>query len=289
MNFAITVLIALTFFVSQVLLSDELEIIYPSKETEADIRDDDIVELLKIILQRTVETDGDFTMRTAPMMNEARFTKFLKKGKQLNIIWTSATPELDKQSIPIHIPIRKGILGYRIFLIDKKNQAKFENINSLEELKVLTVGQEHFWNDVEVFKANGFQVIKGGSYEGLFNMLIRGRFDYFSRGFNEAYKEYEMRKQKFPSLFVEQNILLYYPWPKFFYVSLNHPKIADRVKRGFKLIIADGTYEQWFLKYNQEAIKQAKLSQRKLFKLNNPLLPSSVPLNQKDLWYDPFR
>ena len=94
-------------------------------------------------------------------------------------------------------------------------------INTLEELKKLKVGQGHVWNDVKVFKANDFKVVTGPDYEGLFDMLSAERFDYFSRGINEAPKEYDERKARLPNLFIEESILLYYPWPKYFFTSNN--------------------------------------------------------------------
>jgi len=274
---------------STALLSTEQEVIHPPKEIEGDTRDDDIVELLEMILEKTVKTDGPFKMHPAVQMNEARYTESIKQGKHLNLIWTSVTTDLEQQLLPIRIPIRKGILGFRVFLIRKQDQAKFRTIRSVDDLKELSVGQGHFWNDVKVFHANGFKVVTGSSYEGLFEMLIQGKFDYFSRGINEAPMEYEARKHRLPDLSIEQEILLYYPWPKFFYVSPNHPELKDRLERGFKLLIADGAHQKWFWKHNQEAIKRSNLKNRRLFTLKNPLLPLSIPFNQKQLWYDPFQ
>ncbi|WP_163835570.1 hypothetical protein [Spartinivicinus ruber] len=148
-------------------------------------------------------------------MNEARYTELLVEGKLLTLIWTSVTEDIEKQLLPIRIPVRKGILGYRIFLIRVQDKDKFEAISNLNQLKKMKVGQGHFWNDVKVFKANGIKVVTGSNYEGLFGMLSEGRFDYFSRGFNEAPIEYEARKHKYPNLHIEQKLLLYYPWPKF--------------------------------------------------------------------------
>lgn len=266
------------------------EIIYPSRESLNDTRNDDVVELLEMILERTVSTDGPYTMRPAAgNMNEARSIELLKQGQYLNLIWATTTGDVEDTLLPIYIPVRKGILGYRIFLIHQQEQEKFSKITTLQELRSLIVGQGHWWNDVKVFEANGFKVVTGSKYEGLFKMLIQGRFDYFSRGFNEAFEEYDARKYRLKDLHVEQTLLLYYPWPKFFYVSLKYPEIKDRVERGFRLLIADGTYQQWFLKYNKEAIDRANLKGRRLFIINNPLLPDFVPIHDKPLWYDPFQ
>ncbi len=198
-------------------------------------------------------------------------------------------PEREAKFIPIRIPIRKGLMGYRIFLIRKQDRSRFASIRTLKELKKLRVGQGHIWNDVKVFKANEFNVVTSTSYEGLFKMLIHGRFDYFSRGINEAPNEYRERKETLPDLFVEEKILLYYPWPKYFFTSKKTPELAKRIERGLKIMIKDGSFEKHFMKYHQKDIELTNLKKRRLFKIHNPLLPLTAPIDQKELWFDPFK
>jgi hypothetical protein len=123
----------------------------------------------------------------------------------------------------------------------------------------------------------------------LFEMLMHGRIDYFSRGINEAPVELAARKSKFPDLALEETILLYYPWPKFFYVNKDNAKLAQRVERGLKLMIADGSLDRLFIKYNQQPMDMVNLKNRKLFKIDNPLLPKTVLVEQKNLWYTPAK
>ena len=72
----------------------------------------------------------------------------------------------------ILIPLDKGLIGYRVFLINKDRQPEFSAITTLEELKHLKVGQGLSWADVEVWRANGFDVIEGSNYNGLFHMVV---------------------------------------------------------------------------------------------------------------------
>ena len=55
------------------------------------------------------------------------------------------------------------------------------------------------------------------------------------------------------------------------------------------MMIEDGSFEELFLKYHKEDIKRTNLQDRKLFRIENPLLPDTAPLDQKDLWFDPVR
>lgn len=272
------------------IFSDELVVIYPPKQNEKDTRNDDLIEILQLALEKTVSTHGAFKLKPcATKMNEARCREQLKVGKDINIIWTTVTEETEKDLYSIKIPLRKGILGYRVFLINKKDADKFKAIKSVDELKKLTVGQDQSWNDVAVFKTNGFKIETGPSYEGMFSMLMSGRFDYFSRGINEAKDELDARKDTYPDMMIEESILLYYHWPKFYYFNKNDMAMADRVEKGLRIMIADGSLEKIFVKYNQQDIDELNLKNRKLFKIDNPLLPESVKKIPADLWYDPLK
>ena len=273
------------------VFAQELTVNYsPSPVSKDDTRFIYAISLLTHVLNKTTATHGPFKMQPAKGMNVGRAIEFLKTGDvdAVNVIWTTSSKERESSLLPIRIPIRKGLLGYRIFLIKKEDQDKFTHIQTVEQLKQLKVGQGHIWNDVKVFKENDFSIVTGPNYEGLFRMLLKGRFDYFSRGINEAPSEYESRKDMYPNLAIEESILLYYPWPKYFFTSLKTPKLAQRIEQGLKMMIEDGSFEALFLKYHKEDIDRVNLKDRKLFRISNPLLPDTAPLEQKDLWFVPM-
>jgi len=272
------------------VIAQGLTVIYsPSAVSKDDKRFEYGVSLLRTILKKTSNSHGPFKMLPSENMNVGRAIEFLKaeEVETVNVVWTTTSEYRENSLLPIRIPIRKGLLGYRVFLIKKEDQAKFAAIQTLTELKRLKVGQGHIWNDVKVFEGNGFEVVTGPNYEGLFRMLMEGRFDYFSRGINEAPEEYEARKGMLPNLSIEDSILLYYPWPKYFFTSKKSPVLAERIELGMKMMIKDGSFEKLFLKHHKKDIDRVNLESRKLFKIHNPLLPSTAPLDQEELWFDP--
>ena len=182
----------------------------------------------------------------------------------------------------------KGLLGYRVFLIHRKNQEKFNTIHSLDALRKLTVGQREGWGDIGIFQHNGFTVIEGNTYEGLFGMTVAGRFDYFSRGVSEALRELKERQQDYPDLELEQSILLYYPYPTFFYVNKRFPLLAQRIHTGLSEMLKDGSFDKLFIQYHGKQIEAAKLKKRKLFKLESKNLPDYVPLDKPEMWFNPL-
>ena len=264
-------------------------VIYPRFQSDKDTRDIDAVELLETALQKTVEQYGPFKCRPSGLpMKEERYRTEVKDGKLVNVIWSSVTKELEKELLPIRIPIRKGLLGYRIFLINKNNKDKFAAIQNIEELKQLSLIQGHDWNDIKIFRQMGFNVTPIKGYETMFKLIDSGRYDYFSRGVYEAITEYETRRKELPNLFVEEHILLYYPWPKYFFVSRKNPELAERIDAGLNIMIQDGSFDKIFKKYHQDTIQKANLKNRKLFKIKNPLLPETAPISRKELWFNPF-
>lgn len=48
------------------------------------------------------------------------------------------------------------------------------------------------WSTTRVLTENGFNVVTGLDYEGLFKMLTKGRFITFGRGINETHREYTL-------------------------------------------------------------------------------------------------
>lgn len=263
-------------------------VIYPKFQSKNDVRFLEQVELLKTALEKTKAEYGPYSlMQSKSDMNELRYIEEVKEAKAINVIWYGTNESIEKELIPIRIPIGKGILGYRIFLINKNNQNKFREIKTLEDLKKYSVGQGIDWGDVKVLEAAGITVVKGNNYEGLFGMLATSRFDYFSRGVNEAYDELETRKDKFPNMTVEETITLYYPWPYYFFVSPKTPKVAERIEKGLNIMIKDGSFDKIFNKYNRESIIKANLKGRKIIKIKNSFLPKKTPLERKELWFTP--
>ncbi|HEA67995.1 MAG TPA: hypothetical protein ENI07_14410, partial [Desulfobacterales bacterium] len=115
-------------------IAQTLQITYfPAPESQDDTRFDYATQLLEKALQKTVKSDGPFKMKPSSQMNVGRAFQFLEEGKRVNVGWSSPTHEREAKFIPIRIPIRKGLLGYRIFLIRKQDRAKFASIRTLEE------------------------------------------------------------------------------------------------------------------------------------------------------------
>lgn len=219
-------------------------------------------------------------------MTQARANEEVKAGK-LDLIWTTTDKATEEELEPIRIPLFKGLLGCRIFIINKKNQHKFDQIKTFDDLKKLTYGQGKTWADGKILEANGLKVIKTYKYDNLFYMADGDRFDAFPRGVHEPFGEIEKRPDL--NLAVENSILLIYKMDLYLYTRKENRKFAKELEEGFNKAIADGSFDKLFYSSPQvkDIMEKANMKNRKVFYLENPTLHKDTPLDRKELWADP--
>ncbi len=222
-----------------------------------------------------------------PNTSEERMVSMLMDDK-LDVVWYATTNDLEERLLPIRICIYRGLLGYRALMIKKGTQHKFDGIKNLEDLKKISLGQGRFWADTNVLTANGLNVVKVLKYEGIFYMLDGDRFDAFPRGVHEPWSEIKRYPQL--ALDVEQNLLISYINPFYFFVNKNNTKLAKDIERGLRIAIEDGSFDEYF--FNDPTVKdvveKANLKNRTIIRLDNPSLPPKTPVDDKSLWIDPY-
>lgn len=264
-----------------------LKVVYPAPESSEDKRDADVVELLQLVLDKTVATHGPYRLQPSAPLNEKRYRESLRHDVNISLAWLSVSAENEREFLAVRIPLRKGLLGYRVLVIRRQDQAKFARIQNVEQLKVLRMGQGTGWNDIPLLRANGFNVVVSQSYDNLFNLLANGRVDYLSRGINEAWREVESFRVQYPDLAVEPALMLYYPWPKYFYLNRRNAALAQRLELGLRLAQQDGSFERLFRRYHQSDILHAELGKRRVFCIHNPLFPPQRAAEAQRWWFVP--
>ena len=244
-------------------------------------------QVLQLILDKTEKTDGPFKIQ-APQQElpQARDFEMVKQG-YVDVILTSTSIEREQELHPIRIPFDKGLYGYHIAIINESDQPKFSAIRTLADLQKLWAGLNEVWPETKIFRANGLNVVATSGYRELFTMLHERRFDYYPRVAHEPWRE--LRDMNIPGLAVETDLLLYYPTPGYIFTSKNNLKLADRLERGFRMALKDGSFDKLFYNHPdiKEALERGNLKNRRIFRLKNTFLPEETPLNDKELWYVP--
>lgn len=281
-------LLAVLLTYSAMVCANDLKIRHVRPESAADMRSHYYIDMLRLALHKTSAINGAATLvMTNKTMRQNRTIEQLKLNKDIDVLWTMTSTKREAELQAIRIPLLKGLLGYRIFIIRKGEEARFSAIETLNDLKQLTAGQGRDWPDTKILRANGIKVIAGSSYQGLFGMLQHKRFDYFPRGVNEAWAEVKIHADK--NLVVEKKLLLQYPAPIYFFVNKENKQLADRLERGLRIAIKDGSFAQLFKNHpaNKEILQLTAIDKRRIFRLHNPFLPQATPLAEKALWYTP--
>jgi len=267
-----------------------MKYVYHPPESLLDVRYLYHWEILRTALERTKGKWGPYAMVPSERMTEGRQAFELKQATgKLTVMYLSTTPDFEANLIPIRIPVDRNLGGYGVFLIRKEDQKRFTAVRSIADLRRFSFGLGLGWIDVDILRANGLHVVTGSSYEGLFEMLDAGRFDVFLRGAVEVLDEYDQRKRVLPHLAIEENLILYYPLPMYFWFSRNAEgrRLASRAEEGMRMMIADGTYDAIFNKYQRSKIERLRLKQRRVLRIENPNLGPETPLRDKRLWFDP--
>jgi len=247
--------------------------------------------LLHEVLERTRPDYGAYEEQPfTQSVSDARAYQLVIEGRLVNLLAAGVgQPPLEREMIPVAFPIDKGLLGWRVSSIDRRSQDRLSRVKSIEELRQFRVGQGSDWADVRIYEYNKIPVETATDFELLFPMLLHGRFDLFPRGLFEIHRELAAYGKRYPDLAIEQHLLLHYPFCDAYYVSRSAPHLAARLKAGLERMEADGSLDALLNKHFGELLADLNLRQRVVIDLENPFLPSWVPLERKELWFDPAR
>jgi hypothetical protein len=254
-------------------------------ESDKDQRHQYFIELLELALSKTEASHGSYTTQTcAVRMMQDRALQQVQRKRCIDIVWTMTSLERESKLLAVRIPLLKGLLGQRVLMIRREDLRRFKDIQQLNELGQMRAGQGMGWPDIEILEYNRLPVIEGKSYEGLFGMLQRGRFDYFPRGISEI--DAELKQHQREGFVAEPRILLSYPAPIYYFVNPENTVLAERLEQGLRLAIDDGSFDALFRKFNYHKLADL-MENRLVFKLRNPSLHPKTPIDEDKLWVLP--
>jgi hypothetical protein len=247
-----------------------------------------INDLTRQIAERT-EVPGAAPFGIQDTTNFSRNRKLLEliSGEVIEFTALPTKPEWEEKLIPIRIPVRKGLQGYRLFFINRQDQKTLSKVETLDQLKAIPTGSGAQWSTTVALEEAGFSVVKGQTKDELKKMLSLGRFVTYGRGIDEIFSERKDLEAQYPSLTVEQEIALFIPHPIYYFVTPKRPDLAERIEQGLREMIADGSFDALFWKYYGDDILRARLDRRRVFRIPNPLLGPETPLTDTSLWFDP--
>lgn len=270
--------------------AETMRFVYPPPEVPGDERHLYYWHLLDAALASNRDKYGDYstTAFALPMTFQRAAAEVESGGRRVNIVSRATNLDLEKRLLPVRIPLDKGLLGVRMFLIMPETQARLDKVRTLDELRQFTVGQSSSWSDVRILQSAGFKLVLSDAYSPLFAMLGARRFDLFSRGAIEIESEWSGNVDSVPGLTIEKRFLLHYPLPRYFFVprGAQGERMAERIEDGLQRLRRSGEFERRYQAWKKLVFKDIQLSGRTVFRLPNPELSPATPLADKYWWDD---
>jgi hypothetical protein len=258
-----------------------LEIVrYPIPESAVDQRYDYPRKLLELALSKT-RTEYRVTYPAGSMSQNRQIVE-LEAGRMIDVAPLPSSADRETRLLPIRIPLNKGLLGWRLGLVRKGDTNRVEQVKTVADLMGVHLAQGQDWPDTQILSGNGLAVITGTNYEGLFKMLESQRFDYFPRSVMEIWDEQEAHAS---TLEIEPHLALHYFYDSYFFVNKHNTKLAADITEGMEKAVADGSFDKLFEEHWGERVRKARLNERTVIELRNPLLTPETPSNRHELWY----
>lgn len=245
-------------------------------------------QVLQLALKKAGSADQPVISQDS--VNQERAKIQLRDG-DLDVYDAGPSVELDALFDPIYRPIDRGVLGWRLFIINKDNAAKFAAIKKLDDLRAYVAGQGQGWNDIKTLEGAGLQVTRAPNIENLVKMVEGKRFDFFPLGANEVFGILDQFGKGSAHLEVEKTVTLVYPWARFFFVKKGNAKLKADITKGMDIALQDGSLQALLNTHVvfKDAFSKANLKGRTPIRIASPDLPAGFANIPPAWWFDPSK
>ncbi|MEN8770016.1 MAG: amino acid ABC transporter substrate-binding protein [Glaciecola sp.] len=251
---------------------------YPKQPVQNSIHSQYIVDVLELALQKTgVRYE---LVESTDVLLQGKAFKLLSNNRTVNVVWAMTDDKREEDFLPIRIPLYKGLIGWRVLLVNPEKLSQLESSKLRDNYAV----QGMDWPDLKILQANGFNVVSATNYDEAFTIMHRKQADMFPRSIIEVFGELA-QPELTKALVIEPNFVLQYPAATYFFVNQRDVILGRLLTTGLEMAVADGSFDKLFNATYLDMLHQLGLNKRTLLTLKNPLLPIHTPLADKALWY----
>ena len=251
---------------------------YPKQPVQNSIHSQYIVDVLELALQKTgVRYE---LVESTDVLLQGKAFKLLSNNRTVNVVWAMTDDKREEDFLPIRIPLYKGLIGWRVLLVNPEKLSQLESSKLRDNYAV----QGMDWPDLKILQANGFNVVSATNYDEAFDIMHRKQADMFPRSIIEVFGELA-QPELTKALVIEPNFVLQYPAATYFFVNQRDVILGRLLTTGLEMAVADGSFDKLFNATYLDMLHQLGLNKRTLLTLKNPLLPINTPLADKALWY----
>ncbi len=245
-------------------------------------RDNYQFELLRQALEITRDTHGDYILdRVVRAYSTPRVRREIHRGDIINIRigpWrpqTAAEDAPNDANVPIPIPIAMNLLGYRELIVHKEALADMGALRDDGDFTQQLIGQGRGWEDIRIYRANGYRVDDSANFMTLVQMLNNRRFDILAVSVIET--DTLLRDPSLPvaALRAVPDVMFFYEFPLIYYTSPHTPELTTRVTLGLQRLMSNGAHADILHQYFAEEIQRVQDPRTRIIELHNPLLSTS--------------
>lgn len=256
---------------------------YPKHQAENDPQLQYMLEVLRLALSKSGKR-YELKQSSTVMVQSRGIAELAANTGSVDVIWTMTNPEREELLLPIRIPVDRGLIGWRLALLNAQHAQLLGGVKDQTSLSKYKAGQMHDWPDTALLRANGLNVEASPTYEGLFKQLASNRIDYFPRSVMEVRNE--LKAHESMPLVLDEAVMIRYPAAYYFFVSKKRPDLGADLNKGLEAAIADGSFAKLFKRHMLPLLEGLKLNKRTVIMLKNPTLPAATPMARRELWFE---
>lgn len=203
-------------------------------------------------------------------VNDVVQRKMLSEGK-IDVGDFGTSIEFEQNFLAVYFPIDLGLNGWRLLFIHKDNIERFSEVTDLTGLMKFSTGLGANWADIKIFEDSGIQVLQAPQISNLFAMLINKRFDYLSLSAQNANWHLSSYIDQYPDLRIEENLVVIYPFARFFFVRKDNHTLRDILLKGLIEAYNDGSLLELYKNhpFSKDLFSKTNLKNRIQIKLQN--------------------
>jgi len=244
------------------------------------------IGLIELALKKA---GGGHTMAIADTddTNQSRMLEMLSTGDaDFHVTFSGIDQERFDKLATVPVPMQRGLLGHRILIVSQDSKDAVGAVETMDDLKQISIGSGTGWPDTEILEKAGFKV-EASKYENLFKMVDRGRIQGYARGVAEPYSEVAAREGEMTNLTIDEHVMIVYPFDMFLFLNKEDKERYEILLSGLKNAYEDGSFLAYFENHPRikKVFEQAKIDDRLRFEIDNPLLPAEIAAIPDQYWH----
>ena len=209
---------------------------------------------------------------------------FELEKSQCDVFTGGANLEYSARFLRVDIPLTRGLLGYRYFMIDNEQLDSLAPLSTLEEFKEhLIIGSNTAKLKNDIFNYNNFNIMNSTS--GRAWLMLKGqRFNAIQRS---IVGDISKREKSRPESSIYRNLMVYYPADLFFYVNKNRKDLHAILFNGLRNAYENDSFMKTFDSHPD--IKQAlnflsNFEEDNIYLIKNPYLDTDFYNISAEYW-----